>query len=390
MKIAILTSGILPVPAVQGGAVETLVDHYLEYNDRHKAHQITVYSVYHPKVDGCSQLLSDVNHYNFIDVKSPLAKLRKRLHGLLHTESYYHYSIDYFIRRALEDILRHDYDVIIMENRPAYALLLQGKTRARLVYHLHNDFLNSETHYGGEIYRAASRILTVSDYIKSRVQTCNPRDEKTVTVHNGIDLEAFTHPSTVTRASLGFTDDDFVLLFSGRLIPEKGILELVEAIRQLNNEPRVKLLIIGSSFFDGAATNDPFVNELKAQAGALDNRIRFTGYVKHELMPDYLKTADVAVIPSTWDDPFPTTVLEAMAVSLPIITTNRGGIPEMTGTDNAIVVPYPGEFVGGLAEAIRTLCHNPQLCRQMGAASGRRSSAYTKAGYAENFFKALE
>ena len=45
MKIAILTSGILPVPAVLGGAVENLIDYYLEYNNQHQLHDITVYSV---------------------------------------------------------------------------------------------------------------------------------------------------------------------------------------------------------------------------------------------------------------------------------------------------------------------------------------------------------
>ena len=45
MKIAILTSGILPVPAVQGGAVENLIDFYLAYNERQKLHDITVYSI---------------------------------------------------------------------------------------------------------------------------------------------------------------------------------------------------------------------------------------------------------------------------------------------------------------------------------------------------------
>ena len=46
MKIAIITSGILPVPAVQGGAVENLTDYYLEYNEQHCLHDITVYSVW--------------------------------------------------------------------------------------------------------------------------------------------------------------------------------------------------------------------------------------------------------------------------------------------------------------------------------------------------------
>ena len=50
MKIAILTSGTLPVPAVKGGAVENLTDFYLEYNEERKLHDMTVYSVYDPKV----------------------------------------------------------------------------------------------------------------------------------------------------------------------------------------------------------------------------------------------------------------------------------------------------------------------------------------------------
>lgn len=81
MKIAILTSGIFPVPAVQGGAVETLVDYYLEYNDRHRLHDITVFSVSHPKVDGHAARRSDVNHYRYIDTSSLWAKVRKRLHS---------------------------------------------------------------------------------------------------------------------------------------------------------------------------------------------------------------------------------------------------------------------------------------------------------------------
>ena len=80
MKIAILTSGILPVPAVQGGAVENLVDLYLDYNDRHKIHDITVYSIWHPNIEGHPALLSKTNHYLFIRVDGWWAKLKKKLY----------------------------------------------------------------------------------------------------------------------------------------------------------------------------------------------------------------------------------------------------------------------------------------------------------------------
>ena len=71
MKLAILTSGILPVPAVQGGAVENLIDFYLDYNDKHQLHDITVYSVWHPNVKVHDALKSKVNHYKYIRTYEP-------------------------------------------------------------------------------------------------------------------------------------------------------------------------------------------------------------------------------------------------------------------------------------------------------------------------------
>ena len=84
MKIAVLTSGILPVPAVQGGAVENLVDFYLEYNEKHRLHDITVYSVWHPDVKKRLALKSGVNHYIFIKTDGWWNKLRKKLYQKTH------------------------------------------------------------------------------------------------------------------------------------------------------------------------------------------------------------------------------------------------------------------------------------------------------------------
>ena len=84
MKIAILTSGILPVPAVQGGAVENFLDFFLEYNSIHQEHDITVYSVYAPQVKEHHALKSKVNHYYFINTDSFGAKLRKYIFAKRH------------------------------------------------------------------------------------------------------------------------------------------------------------------------------------------------------------------------------------------------------------------------------------------------------------------
>ena len=80
MRIAILTSGILPVPAVQGGAVENLIDFYLEYNEQHRLHDITIYSVWNKQAEKHGALKALNNHYYYIDTTSFWAKIKRRIY----------------------------------------------------------------------------------------------------------------------------------------------------------------------------------------------------------------------------------------------------------------------------------------------------------------------
>lgn len=391
MKIAILTSGILPVPAVQGGAVENLVDIYLEYNDKYKLHDITVYSVWHPDVEKHPALKSKANHYIFIKVNGWWNKLKKKIYQKTHGQEYYHYTIEYFLHEAIKDVRKQQYDIILLENRPGYAIKLKKATNAQLAYHLHNEKLSNNVPQYQSIYDAATCIITVSNYIKGLVKTVNPNDTKTKTVYNGINMSAFTSNTPAKpRTRLNLSDDDFVLLFSGRITKEKGIRELIEAMNQLKDFPQIKLLVIGSSFYGNANNENGFAKTLKQIAENIKDCIIFTGYIPYSEMPIYLSIADVAVIPSIWNDPFPTTVLEAQAMGLPIITTRRGGIPEEVTEENAILLNTDEHFVNNLAAAILDLYHHPEKRKRMAEASLERSKLFDKETYAKNFFKALE
>ena len=388
MKIAILTSGILPVPAVQGGAVENLIDFYLDYNNQHQLHDITVYSIWHPDVENHLALKSNINHYKYIKVSGLWAKLKRKLYQKTHNKDYYHYSIEYYLYEAIKDIMKQQYGIILIENRPGYAIKLKEITHVKLLYHLHNEKLSTQVARYQEIYDAASRILTVSDYIKSRVQTINPQDTKTRTVHNGIDLLAFRQMPA--KAPMQLNADDFLLVYSGRVNREKGIMELIEAMNQLKEHQNIKLLVIGSSFYGNANNENDFAKKLKEMAEPLKDRIIFTGFIPYSDMPNYLSMADVAVIPSVWEDPFPTTVLEAQAMGLPIITTRRGGIPEEVTEENAILLDTDEFFIDNLAKAIFDLYEHPEKRRDMSEASLKRSKLFSKERYAREFFEALE
>lgn len=392
MKIAILTSGILPIPALLGGAVENLIDFYLDYNNIHQLHDITVYSIYNDAIKKQPALYSTVNHYHYIEENSLMARIQKRIYHLArwYGKEYYHYSIEHYLLKALRHVRKNHYDMIIIENRPAFALKFpHNNIKAKVVYHLHNDFLNNDTPQALSIYNIASRIITVSDYITSRVKTINPLDQKCITVHNGINLDAFTSTTNqLQRETLGLHCDDFVLIFSGRLIPEKGILPLIETMQLLKEQTNIKLLVLGNTSLGNSIEPSSFLQQIQITAKNLENII-FTGYVDYTKMGDYLQLADVAVLPSLWDEPFGLTCIEAMAAGLPIITTRRGGIPEVVDDNCAILLDTANDFTHQLAATILHLCQNPEKCKAMRIAALQRSRLFNKECYAESFFKAI-
>jgi len=389
MKIAILTSGILPIPAVQGGAVENLIDFYLEYNDKHHLHDITVYSVFHPNVSHHPNNHSIVNHYYYIDTTSLWARIKRRIYYYFRKGEPFNHFIGFYLHQALKHLKRQNYDTIILENRPNYAIKLIGNTNAKLIYHLHNELLTKETPNCEILYDAAYKIICVSDYISNGVKAIKKNDTKCTTVHNGIDIEAFSHKNEniITRKHLGLKKEDFVIVYNGRINKDKGINELINAIILLNDYPQIKLIIMGSSFFADATKENDFIKLLKNKAESVKDRILFTGFVPYKTIPSYLHLADIAVLPSMWEEPFGLTILEAMAAGLPVITTNCGGIPEIC-KDVAILLER-NDIINNLRNSISMLYNDPQKRKIMSERSIVASSNFGKDKYAKAFFKAI-
>lgn len=390
MKIAILNSGILPVPAVLGGAVENLTDFYLEYNNRVKLHDITIYSVWDPKVMKHPAQSSCVNHYYYIDTTSFKARIERRIRKFFHSKKeYYNYFIEFYFEKAFSDLKEKRFDYIILENCPGHAYKLSQRGYRNLILHLNNDLLNSESRYHDIIFNSLSLILTCSDYIKERVSTiqaCN----KIRTLYNAIDIKIFLPPKSfhVSRKQLGFSEDDFVIVYSGRINQDKGVSELIDAMLRIKETSNIKLIIIGGSFFGNTNNEDFFIRSLKEKSKTLEERIVFTGFIPYEDVPYYLHLADIAVLPSMWDEPFGLTIAEALAAGLPLITTRSGGIPEIC--EGVAIIVDREQIVDNLANAILDLYHHPEKRALMAKASVERAQQFDKETYAKNFFAALK
>jgi glycosyltransferase involved in cell wall biosynthesis len=185
---------------------------------------------------------------------------------------------------------------------------------------------------------------------------------------NGIDLSRFT-PDAVgasgrvaARAELGFAEDDVVVGFVGRLVEEKGLPELFDAVARLRvRHPRVKLLVIGPEDHDKPDATGHRAAKLH---GIDDDAAVFTG-LRHDL-PRLYAAMDVFVLPSHREG-FPRAPMEAAAMGLPVIVTDIRGCRE-TVKDGATGAMVPARDPVALAAGIARYVDDVDLRRRHGEA----------------------
>lgn len=150
-----------------------------------------------------------------------------------------------------------------------------------------------------------------------------------------------------------FPAKDNRIVYVGRVIPEKGVQELVQALsRVLPGHPDWSAEIIGARWFGTAEKRTTYETSI-AQAAAACDRIGLAGFKPHEDVLALLSRASIAVVPSLWDDPFPRTALEALAQGCALICSTRGGLPEL-GPERALYLESISSesLSGALAELI--------------------------------------
>ncbi|WP_321519199.1 glycosyltransferase family 4 protein [uncultured Bacteroides sp.] len=389
MNVAIVTSGILPVPPVKGGAVENLVKFYLDYNEMQNTDvEFTVYSVFDEGFSNNTYQEYKKTTFVFINTHTFFSKIRQLLFKYTKRNLYYHHSWEYFVSEVSNKIKHERFDAIVVENRPGFVLRLSKCSDAKLMLHLHNDMLNKDTKDASEILKLYTKVLTVSNYIKERVDTIMSTDKVQV-VYNGIDLEKFKSPfhSEINRKNFHLSEDDFVVVYTGRIESVKGVKELLEAFSLLSDYEKIKLLIVGGG--NGNINEGEFFSEMNELAFSMPEKVVFTGFQPYEKIPSILSFCDLAVVPSIWEDPFPTTVLESLAAGLPLIVTRSGGIPEAVNEECAIFVNIDNNLPLNLSNAILSIYSDNNKKNRMSEYAVKHSILFSKEKYALAILKLL-
>jgi glycosyltransferase involved in cell wall biosynthesis len=216
-----------------------------------------------------------------------------------------------------------------------------------------------------------TKVTCVSDYgYRCMTSLGVLPDDRYEMIYNSVDL---TRVNPVSERAAGFRRkysipaDRTVVVQVSWIIPEKGILDLLEAARLvLQKNDKVQFVFVGEGAFREQYTKD-------ALAMGLGDHVTWTGLVKDPFGEGVYDAADIVCQVSNWEEVFGWVIAEAMAYEKPIIGTQVGGIPELVTDGESGFVVKRGD-AAAMADRILTLVQDPALRKRMGQ---RGSAAVT-------------
>jgi spore coat protein SA len=264
------------------------------------------------------------------------------------------------IRRVFRPVLKRlrAGDIVWIHNRPDFAVALTPeirRARARVVLHLHNSHL---VEWPETVMQQVQvdRLVFVSEFLLEQARHKFPSLGASSVLYNGAD-ESIFHPPP--RRSKGTKTP--AVLFAGRLVKDKGVHILMEAMRLLEHRgSQLRAFIVGSSNFGGSRETG-YVQQLKANA---PGNVAFLPYRSGVALGDLFREADIFCSPSIWDEPFGLVNVEAFASGLPVVSTRGGGAGEIFADGGGILVER-GSAVQ-LAAALHQLAEDEELRSTLG------------------------
>jgi len=221
---------------------------------------------------------------------------------------------------------------------------------------LHNRLQQEINEIEKNLALEADRVICCSRYMQEEISSLFGRPLADLKIiPNGVDPEVFQ--ALPERPRFSINDEDKVVFFIGRLVPEKGVCYLLRAMPQVLKAVPEALLVIGG--------RGPQQKELErlVQNMDLDDRVLFTGFIYNEERNYVYNKARVAVFPSLYE-PFGIVALEAMATHTPVVVANAGGLSEIVQDEVTGLKVTPGSE-GELAEAIIRILTDDGLAERL-------------------------
>lgn len=391
-NILLITPRTYPVPAVKGGAVEQLIEILLKNNTEDSEIKYTVYTPYSSLIK--EEDISEFKNVEFRFVKQNSIRylIKKYFYGFVHRIGLYFNQSNVFIEEIIKDVkLRGDeFDKIIIENDYTSILKCKKDLNGKIILHMHNDYLTSKTRNAKKIIKNCDEIWCVSHYIEKNIKKIY-KDANTIVIENCIDREKFLMNKkeniiSEIKKKYDICEDDFIVIYVGRLLKAKGVIELIDAYNDFCKKKKTKLLIVGWNN-KKPYKEDKYTKEIKRKIRN-NSKIKLCGKIKYDELVNYYSCANCQIIPSKWNEAFGLVTLEGMLCKIPIIASNAGAISEVLhGTG---IVIDKENLVKEIKEELEVLYENRKLCKQIGEKEYSATKIYSVENYANKIIKRLD
>lgn len=257
-----------------------------------------------------------------------------------------------YMRGCLDYIKRMRPRVIELHNRPAWAHYLFENTHIPLALYLHNDPQEMKSaqkvSQRAKLLNKCAAIYCVSDFVRKRFiegLESHPNAKKVKVIYNFVEQPKSTN----------FSHKQNFILFVGRLVKEKGIIEFTESMKDvIPANPGWKVVIIGAR--QGNKFFDPCYKAVSNLVAKFPDRVIYYPKCTHEDTLSWFNYASIAVLPSILNEPFGTTMLESLSKGCALITTKKGAIPEVVGDAAILLDRITPEFI---SYSVNDLINNP-------------------------------
>ena len=222
--------------------------------------------------------------------------------------------------------------------------------------------------YMPDFCEAVDLVISPSESMARNLRELDVKSHIEV-IPNGVDLQKFQEAKPFPRAQFGFTDQDILLIYAGRIAPEKNLSFLLQAFAGVAQViPNVYLLMVGG----GKRNFEEEVQSLIVQLG-IGNRVHSTGVIDYDDIPSYLAMCDIFVTSSVAET-FGMSTVEAMSVGLPIMGIHGIGTSDLVEDGKTGFLST--EDLASFTAKLTYLCLHPGLRKEMGLAACKASEPY--------------
>jgi len=272
-----------------------------------------------------------------------------------------------YLVRASKVIKKIQPDVILINSFPQYMLFISKEFPGTKI----GLFVRGEMGSSRKYLSLMDCIITNSKGISNYVnQLLSGKPMMIREIPNGLETSFSAERKIYSELTIKN------IIYTGRIEPVKGILELLKAYKIVQERVHgVHLNIVGGNFNQNQLTY--YESSLLKYAMENNLNVEFTGQVPSKDIPRFYLAAEIAVFPSIWLESFGMVALEAMRCGLPVIASRRPGFEELVVPgETGALVDDPSD-TAALAEAIIKILNDPETAQRMGQNGYQRSLLYT-------------